>query len=164
MLSLFTDTLCPSWSTCLLSTCVKVIVVIFPVIVAILYLTNWQNTSPDTGAVNMPQTLPPPMPSMNDEPEMHLMLYIKRVGDQEGLRIVEDVAADCHKLGLHLGLKEALVKSESQMTQEEKCEKIISKWLAGRGKHPITWKTFIDTLKIVPLRRLARELEMLLLQ
>lgn len=153
------STVCPSWSTCLLSTLIPALVVI----TAVILYPKLQTTSPDIGTRTIPHTLPPSIPPMNDKPEMHLMLYIERGGHQEGLRIVEEVAADCRNLGRHLGLPEALVRSEPLVSQNDNCEKIISKWLEGRGKHPIIWRTFIDALEKVQLR-LARELEMLLLQ
>ena len=36
---------------------------------------------------------------------------------------------------------------------------IIQKWIAGRGKKPVTWGTFIKVLRDIELTNLADEIE-----
>ena len=36
---------------------------------------------------------------------------------------------------------------------------IIEEWVAGRGKHPVTWKTLTKVLHDIELSTLAREIE-----
>ena len=36
---------------------------------------------------------------------------------------------------------------------------IIEEWIAGRGKHPVTWKTLTEVLHDIGLSTLAREIE-----
>lgn len=136
------------------------------VLVAILLAQVLVPSSSSSSKVTRPHTPPPPLLSMDGRPEMKLMLHIERGGGREDLCIVETVTADCYKLGLLLDLPEQLVRNEWKMSPEDstmKCQNIISKWLEGQGRHPISWRIFIDTLKKVPLHRLAQELESLLL-
>ena len=50
--------------------------------------------------------------------------------------------------------------NDSEQTSLE----ILKEWIAGRGKHPITWNTFIEVLHDTELRTLAREIEAVKLQ
>ena len=36
---------------------------------------------------------------------------------------------------------------------------ILQEWVAGRGKHPVTWKTLIDVLRGINMDSLADEIE-----
>ena len=36
---------------------------------------------------------------------------------------------------------------------------IIEEWIAGKGKHPVTWKTLIKVLRDIELSTLAEEIE-----
>jgi len=50
--------------------------------------------------------------------------------------------------------------NDSEQTSME----ILKEWLAGRGKHPVTWNTLIEILHDTELRTLAREIEAVKLQ
>ena len=36
---------------------------------------------------------------------------------------------------------------------------ILEEWIAGRGKHPVTWNTLVEVLHDIELSALAREIE-----
>ena len=65
--------------------------------------------------------------------------------------IVQEVANECEKLGILLGLSRALVantmSSKAHGSLEDKCRNIIEKWLQGQGISPVTWKTFLSALE-----------------
>ena len=42
--------------------------------------------------------------------------------------------------------------------------KILTVWVQGGGKHPVTWKTLTDTLKVIGLIELASGIEQALCQ
>ena len=50
--------------------------------------------------------------------------------------------------------------NDSEQTSME----ILKEWLAGRGKHPVTWNTLIEVLHDTELCTLAREIEAVKLQ
>jgi len=50
--------------------------------------------------------------------------------------------------------------NDSEQTSME----ILKEWLAGRGKHPVTWNTLTEILHDTELRTLAREIEAVKLQ
>ena len=42
---------------------------------------------------------------------------------------------------------------------EEINKEILEQWIAGRGKHPVTWKTLTEVLHDIELNMLAEEIE-----
>ena len=42
---------------------------------------------------------------------------------------------------------------------EQTSMEILEEWIAGRGKHPVTWNTLIEVLHDIELSTLAREIE-----
>lgn len=156
---LFHQKCSPSWSAVL-----PIVMILFAVVIAITFQKFLSR--PDAGSLTRPHTPPSPRLSMDSKPEIKLMLSIKREGGQKALRIVDIVTEHCYNLGLLLDLPEYLVKKEWKISREEdhsvKCQNILSKWLEGQGKFPITWRTFIEALKDIPLPKLAYELESIL--
>ena len=50
--------------------------------------------------------------------------------------------------------------AEKHMNDAEKViVNILEEWIAGKGKHPVTWKTLTETLRDTGLTVLAREME-----
>ena len=78
------------------------------------------------------------------------------------LRIIEQVAHACYKLGHVLGLRDELVHilwDESDSSRiTDKCGRTIREWLRGQGTRPVTWHTFIQALKRLHLLELSHEL------
>lgn len=42
---------------------------------------------------------------------------------------------------------------------ERNNKKVLQEWIAGRGKHPVTWQTLTEVLRDVNLDSLAEEIE-----
>jgi len=42
---------------------------------------------------------------------------------------------------------------------EQTSMEILEEWIAGRGKHPVTWNTLIEVIYDIELSTLAREIE-----
>jgi len=42
---------------------------------------------------------------------------------------------------------------------EQTSMEILEEWIAGRGKHPVTWNTLIEVLYDIELSILAKEIE-----
>ena len=65
--------------------------------------------------------------------------------------IVQEVASECEKLGILLGLSRALVtntmSSKAHGSLEDKCRNIIEKWLLGQGRSFVSWRTFLSVLE-----------------
>lgn len=129
------------------------LVVLFLVVALIIQLIRSETTRP------LPE-VPLILLSMDAKPEMKQLLYIDGNGHKP-IRIVELVTKDCDDLGIMLDLSPAIVKIEWEVSQKEpvkKCKSILSKWLDGQGKNPISWRTLISTLEKMEYMRLAQEL------
>ena len=68
---------------------------------------------------------------------------------QFGLLLLEDDTGTRIQALTHKHMKDA-----EQINME-----VLQQWLAGRGKHPITWKTLSEILQDIELNTLAREIE-----
>ena len=81
----------------------------------------------------------------------------------EALRIVQRVGANYTMLGTLLlnddtgAIIEAIVAHHQQ--PELITGSILSKWLQGGGREPVTWATFIAVLNEVGLTELAKDIE-----
>ena len=95
---------------------------------------------------------------------MPLFTFMPTSPGDGGLRIIERIGAKYRALGILLlddknGVKtEAAVASHPQQPATI-THSILSSWLNGRGKEPVTWATFIAVLYQVGLRDLARDIE-----
>ena len=80
-----------------------------------------------------------------------------------GIKIIERIGTKYNDLGANLledndgAITSAFEKERSKNSVDINCE-IIKRWLQGGGKHPISWKTLIDTLRKIGLVRLADEI------
>ena len=80
---------------------------------------------------------------------------------REPIKIMERIGGNYNKLGIMLlndddgSKKEGIAASQPQHITEN----ILSTWLQGGGKQPVTWDTFITTLKKVGLIELAKDIE-----
>ena len=68
------------------------------------------------------------------------MLGIILLKDKDGSTVAQ-IVSDCHYQSA------AIVR------------KILTVWVQGGGKQPVTWKTLTDTLKVIGLIELASDIE-----
>ena len=62
------------------------------------------------------------------------------------------------------GERVSAIAQKHMNDSEQTSMEILKEWLAGRGKHPVTWNTLIEVLHDTELRTLAREIEGVKLQ
>ena len=67
-------------------------------------------------------------------------LGLDLLDDDDG-SLVDQIAADCHH------------KSAETVAE------IFKRWLRGKGKQPVTWRTLTDSLKSIGLSSLASSIE-----
>ena len=73
------------------------------------------------------------------------------------------------RLGINLledgdGSTVAQIVSDCQRQSAAIVLKIVTVWVQGGGKRPVTWKTLTDTLKVIGLIELASDIEQALCQ
>ena len=79
------------------------------------------------------------------------------------INIVQRIGAKYEWLGIHLlnddtGSKTELIISSDPKSPTTIIRSILSSWLQGGTKEPVTWATFINVLKQIGLSELAKEL------
>ena len=79
------------------------------------------------------------------------------------INIVQRIGAKYDWLGIHLlnddtGSKTELIISSDPKSPPTIIRSILSSWLQGGGKEPVTWATFINVLKQIGVSELAKEL------
>ena len=83
------------------------------------------------------------------------------IQDRQPINIMERIGGDYNKLGTMLlndddgSKKEGIAANQPQRITEN----ILSTWLKGGGKQPVTWDAFITTLKKVGLTELAKDIK-----
>lgn len=51
------------------------------------------------------------------------------------------------------------IASKHMYDSEQTTVEILEEWIAGKGKHPVTWNTLVEVLHDIELSALAREIE-----
>ncbi len=78
------------------------------------------------------------------------------------MSIIEEVAYVWDRLGRALGLEESILSIISRDVPtncELACERMLQKWLSGRGHHPVSWSTLITALSDINKQTLAEDLQ-----
>ena len=92
-----------------------------------------------------------PSQSLDDKPHLKEFHQFHCASISKNIDIVEMVAYDCKKFGIVLELSNDLVTNTISSTPgriEDKCRNVILEWLQGKGKHPVTWRTFLSALEV----------------
>ena len=97
---------------------------------------------------------------------MKVLLCYKRDGEEEPVRIIDEVAPNWKDLGilLNFGPNELDNISKQHSKPEECCRDMLAKWLAGyndskRNTAPVTWETLLEAIKDARWGTLARKIE-----
>ena len=92
------------------------------------------------------------------------MFTFLRTGSGNVINIIQRVGAKYQVLGTQLlnddtgSITEAIIASDPK-SPAIIVHNILSRWLQGGGREPVTWATFIAVLKEVGLTELAKDIE-----
>ena len=85
-------------------------------------------------------------------------------GRERRINIPQEIGVKYYQFGLLLledntGARINTLTHKHMKDAEQINMEVLQQWLAGRGKHPITWKTLTEVLHDIELSRLAGEIE-----
>ena len=85
-------------------------------------------------------------------------------GRHRTINIPQEIGTNYYYFGLHLlndrnGTRVHNLELEYRQNVERINTEILRKWVTGRGKKPVTWKTLIIVLHDIELGALASEIE-----
>ena len=90
-----------------------------------------------------------------------LIECIRFRGRERRINIPQEIGVKYYQFGLLL-LENDTIHSIAHKHRED-AERInievLEEWVAGRGKHPVTWQTLTQVLRDIELRTLAVEIE-----
>ena len=80
------------------------------------------------------------------------------------INITEKVGTDYTDFGIFLledkdGAKVEQIKSDCREKAAAIVREILSQWVRGQGRQPVTWKTLIEVLNIIKLTELASSIQ-----
>ena len=89
----------------------------------------------------------------------HLIDFSLR--SNESLNIVEKIAKEVDDLGIFLLSYEMTdtIKTRFNNDLVKTTKEVLHQWIQGKGKHPVTWNTFIQVLRKIGLSVVANEIE-----
>ena len=99
----------------------------------------------------------------NQGDRVTLIECIRFQGEKRKINIPEEIGAKYRDFGLFLlddpnGVRTRALAHKHNDANEINRE-IIEEWVAGKGKHPVTWKTLTEVLRDIELNTLAEEIE-----
>ena len=85
-------------------------------------------------------------------------------GRERRINIPQEIGIKYYQFGLLLleddtGARIQTLTHKHMKDAEQINMEVLQQWLAGRGKHPITWKTLAEVLQDIELNILAKEIE-----
>ena len=101
--------------------------------------------------------------SAGEKPTLTELLSFETVSGAT-VDITEKVGTEYAKLGLWLledkdGSKIEQIESDCHYKSAVIIRKILTRWVRGEGKQPVTWKTLIEVLNIIKLTELASSIQ-----
>ena len=93
-----------------------------------------------------------------------LIECIRFRGKKRRINIPQEIGVKYHEFGLLLledynGARIRALAHKHMNDANEINIEIIEEWVAGKGKHPVTWKTLTEVLHDIELSTLAGEIE-----
>jgi len=90
-------------------------------------------------------------------------------GRERRINISQEIGTKYITFGILLleertGERVSAIALKHMYDSEQTSFEILQEWIAGRGRHPVTWDTLIEVLHDIELRTLAREVEDVKLQ
>ena len=93
-----------------------------------------------------------------------LMECIRFRGRERRINIPQEIGIMYHDFGLflledHSGARIRAIAHKHKDDAEQINAEVLEEWIAGKGKHPVTWKTLTQVLREIELNTLARQIE-----
>ena len=107
----------------------------------------------------------PPCSPIDDQTDGPTMIECIRFrGRERRINIPQEIGVKYYQFGLLLleddtGARIQALTHKHMKDAEQINMEVLQQWLAGRGKHPITWKTLTKVLHDIELSTLAGEIE-----
>ena len=109
-------------------------------------------------------SVPPLVPRVSslDSPTLPQLTYLS-TGPRDGIRIIRRIGANYHSLGILLlkdndgTITDAIITAHPHKP-ENITRDILSKWLQGQGRQPVTWATLMTVLHEIELSELAQDI------
>ena len=100
----------------------------------------------------------------NQGDRVTLIECIRFQGEKRKINIPQEIGVKYQDFGLFLlddpnGVRTRALAHKHNNNANEINREIIEEWVAGKGKHPVTWKTLIQVLRDIELSTLAEEIE-----
>ena len=107
------------------------------------------------------ESVPPLVPRVSslDSPTLPQL----STGPRDGIRIIRRIGANYHSLGILLlkdndgTITDAIITAHPHKPENITCD-ILSKWLQGQGRQPVTWATLMTVLHEIELSELAQDI------
>ncbi len=95
------------------------------------------------------------------KPSLKQMSYLKFDESSESVNIIQELNIDCKDFGIVLNIPSGEIQSiwKSYGIIRNKCRDTIEYWLKGGGEIPVTWGTFILSLRRIKHNDLADRIE-----
>ena len=100
----------------------------------------------------------------NQGDRVTLIDCIRFQGEKRKINIPQEIGVKYCDFGLYLlddrnGVRTRALAHKHNNDANQINREIIEEWVAGKGKHPVTWKTLTEVLRDIELRTLAEEIE-----
>ena len=100
----------------------------------------------------------------NQGDRVTLIECIRFQGKKRKINIPQEIGVKYRDFGLFLlddpnGVRTRALTHKLNNDANEINREIIEEWVAGKGKHPVTWKTLTQVLHDIELSTLAEEIE-----
>ena len=100
----------------------------------------------------------------NQVDRVTLIECIRFQGERRRINIPQEIGVKYSDFGLFLlddpnGVRTRALAHKHNNDANKINREIIEEWVAGKGKHPVTWKTLTKVLRDIELNTLAEEIE-----
>ena len=100
----------------------------------------------------------------NQGDQVTLIECIRFQGEKRRINIPQEIGVKYREFGLFLlddpnGVRIRALAHKHNNDANEINTEIIEEWVAGKGKHPVTWKTLTQVLRDIELSALAGQIE-----
>ena len=104
----------------------------------------------------------PPRVSSLDSPTLPQLTYLS-TGPRDGIRIIQRIGIKYRSLGILLlsdndGSITNGIVAANHYQPDDITYAILSKWLQGQGRQPVTWATLMTVLHVIELSELAQDI------